>query len=130
MNGYTRITIEGHEVGLKFGTEATVMFLTAYHSQANMYNNEGGLTFLGISKIIECGYLNNCALNGKEPIYDSSFFYDWTFAALKTAEGAKEIEKVCVSWYESQYVNDVLDKLNALNAEAEQEEKKTLVLTS
>jgi hypothetical protein len=129
MNGYTRITIEGHEVGLKFGYECNKWFLTAYFDQIETYSDGKNLTLIGFAKLFHCAYRNNCAIKDEKPVLTNEDFYNGIEQMLRD-EPEKFSEALDV-WAKAESTKDVLDKLKALNNQVEDdEEKKTSVLTS
>jgi hypothetical protein len=128
MNGYTRITIEGHEVGLKFGYECNKWFLTAYFDQIETYSDGENLSLIGFAKLFHCAYRNNCAIKDEKPVLTTEDFYNSIEQMLrKDPQGFADIVEV---WSKSESTKEIIEKMQALNNEVTDEEKKTSVLTS
>jgi hypothetical protein len=108
MNGYTTININGETVGIKFGYLAIKEFSLAAEKKRDVYydtvNGEPQLSFLGIAKLIHCGYKNNCEIKETEPKYFLEQFNDWVEIAINDEERKKQLAEVLTVFAESQYV--------------------------
>jgi hypothetical protein len=133
MNGYTTIQINGATVGLKFGYLAIKAFsLAAEKKRAVYYDRVKGedgveadqLSFLGIAKLIQCGYKNNCELKEVEPTLTLDDFNTWVEESAGNIERAKEITEALTVFAQSQYVKALVEMPQPNGTETEEAKKK------
>lgn len=126
MNGYTTININGEPVGIKFGYLAIKEFSLAAEKKRDVYydtvNDEQQLSFLGIAKLIHCGYKNNCEIKETEPKYFLEQFNDWVEMSINDEERKKQLAEVLTVFAESQYVK----MLAEMQVNGEETKKKTV----
>jgi hypothetical protein len=111
-NGYTTININGQAIGIKFGWGAIKEFAEAdqkrhdvYYSKINVEGKEvESLTYLGIAKLLQCGYKNNCDIKEVDPVLTLEDFNDWVEGTLDNAQAAEELTKVLNVFSESKLV--------------------------
>jgi len=124
MNGYTTININGETVGIKFGYLAIKEFSLAAEKKRDVYydtvNDEQQLSFLGIAKLIHCGYKNNCEIKETEPKYFLEHFNDWVEIAINDEERKKQLAEVLKVFAEYQYVK----RLAEMQVNGEETKKK------
>lgn len=129
MNGYTQININGQSVGIKFGYLAIKEFFLAAEKKREVYYDKLGdveqLSFLGIAKIIHCGYKNNCELKEVEPSLSLSDFNDWVEGSLNDEERKTQLAEVLNVFATSQYVKTLAEM--AKNGQETEETKKKIV---
>lgn len=113
MNGYTTISINGSPVGIKFGYLAIKDFSLAAEKKRDVYydnlNGEQQLSFIGIAKLIQCGYKNNCELKEIEPVLTLEDFNSWVEEGISDTERATQLAEVLRVFAESQYVKALAD---------------------
>jgi hypothetical protein len=126
MNGYTTININGQTVGIKFGYLAIKEFSLAAEKKRAVYydkvNGEEQLSFLGIAKIIHCGYKNDCELKEVDPVLTLEDFNNWVEGIVGNVEAQKELTRVLTVFSESQFVKAMIGDTN--NVETEEAKKK------
>jgi hypothetical protein len=111
-NGYTTINIDGKAIGIKFGWGAIKDFAEADQKRHDVYyakvSVEGkdveSLTYLGIAKLLQCGYLNNCAIKEVDPVLTLEDLNDWVESTIDNAQAADELTKVLNVFSESKIV--------------------------
>ena len=109
MNGYTTININGQTVGIKFGLLAIKEFsLTTEKKREVLYEGDN-LSFLGMAKLIQCGYKNNCEIKEVQPTLTLEDFNNWTEEALTSDERKNDVSVVLNCFAESQFVKTLID---------------------
>jgi hypothetical protein len=109
MNGYTQIKVNGEPVGVKFGFLAIKEFAIATEKKREVFYDGDSLSFLGIAKLIQCGYKNNCEIKEVEPVLTLEDFNNWTEEAMNSEERKAELAVVLTAFAESQYVKTLTD---------------------
>lgn len=109
MNGYIKININGEPVGIKFGFSAITSFYVATEEKKEVYYSGESLTFLGIAKLIHCGYKNNCEIREEVPALTLEDFHNWVEEAMTNDERKKEVAEVLNVFSDSQYVKALID---------------------
>lgn len=96
MNGYIQIDMNGTPVGLKFAYPAIKGFIEACVAKPGVYDDESesGVTFEGIAKLIQQGYVNNCIIKEVEPSITYEQFYTWMEEANETDEGRATLSQI------------------------------------
>jgi hypothetical protein len=115
MNGYTTIAINGQSVGIKFNYKAVGdFFIAAVDKRDSYYVGEDKFTYLGIAKLLKCGYDENCVIKEQEPAYSLEFFFNWVEGAyLNNSEKDKaEITKALETFNQSQYVKTLVEQMS------------------
>lgn len=113
-NGYIQININGQPVGVKFNYKAVGdFFIAAIDKRDSYYIGEDKFTYLGIAKLLKCGYDENCVIKEQEPAYSLEFFFNWVEGAyLSNSEKDKaEITKALDAFNQSQYVKTLVDQM-------------------
>lgn len=128
MNGYCRISIEGQEVGLKFGYECNKWFFTAMLENTDTYTDGESLSHIGFANLFYYAYKNNCAIKTEKPLFGPEHFYNWMEEKISTVEGQKEFADIVTVWSETQNTKDIVEKMTALRGDVE--EKKNLTATT
>lgn len=109
MNGYISININGQPVGIKFGFLAIKEFSLAAEKKRDVFYDGDSLSFLGIAKLIQSGYKNNCEIKEVEPTLTLEDFNNWTEDAMSSEERKKELADVLNVFAQSQYVKTLQD---------------------
>jgi hypothetical protein len=134
MNGYTTILINGETVGIKFGYLAIKAFSLAAEKKRAVYYDKvkdgdgkdvDQLSFLGIAKLIQCGYNNNCELKEVEPTLTLEDFNDWVEGSTGDPERQKQVTEALTVFAQSQYVKTLAEMPQVNGAETEDTKKKT-----
>jgi hypothetical protein len=96
----TKITINSHDVVLKFGMRAAKYLQTALQSK---YCGDGDeLTEIGIAHIFYAGHLNDCAIKNVPESYSVEFFVDFIESSLLDKEALEEIKRVVMFYMGNQ----------------------------
>lgn len=125
MTGYIQININGQPVGIKFGLLSIKDFSLAAEKKRDVLYEGENLSFLGVAKLIQCGYKNNCEIKEVEPVLTLEDFNNWTEEAMSSDERKKELAEVLNVFAQSQYVKLLQDL-----PQDEDAKKKTLKGTS
>lgn len=106
--GYTRITLDGKEYGIKFGY-LSFKLITKAKNRSMMFDEDGNPNEIGVAKIIYSGYVNNCDNKNTEamPFDDFSKLFDKMITEDGGVDAATEIIKV---WTESKDVQELIEK--------------------
>jgi hypothetical protein len=83
------------------------------------------LSFIGIAKIIHCGYRNNCELKEVEATLTLDDFNTWVESSLSDEEIRKQLTDALEVFASSQYVKALADM--AKNGSETEETKKKIV---
>lgn len=95
MNGLAKITVDGHQVVLKFGLPAIkrIMEKMLVYKLADKHGNKEIYNALGLSHILYAGYLNGCLMRDELPAIPFEAFY----TLLEDAPGDKDKETEVVA---------------------------------
>lgn len=125
---YTKITIEGQEVGLKFGYDAVKEFLIdCEKNQEEYFDNNQNLTVFGVAALVYWAYRNNQLVKQEDVIIQMEAFEDWVIEKAATDEGMAELANISKLYEESRYVKLFVRQANKVTEEIK---KKTLENTS
>jgi hypothetical protein len=125
---YTKITIEGQEVGLKFGYDAVKEFLIdCEKNQEEYFDNNQNLTVFGVAALVYWAYRNNQLVKQEDVIIQMESFEDWVIEKAATDEGMAELANISKLYEESRYVKLFVRQANKVTEEIK---KKTLENTS
>lgn len=107
MNGYTRISINGEAIGLKFSMPA-IGKIQALGGGLDLTSTETMVT-LGMAIIIYAGYWNNCLLKNIIPKHDLEFFSDAIDDAFLAGEEAlQQYQDAMTVFNESKFIKQKL----------------------
>ena len=96
---YTKLTINGSEVGLKFGMHS----LRYLRDKMNPACYDGdSLTEIGIAHVIYGGYVNNCAIKDIQPELTFEGVVDFVESCLHDADKIAALSDVIKVWAEAQ----------------------------
>ena len=101
---YTKIEIEGKNIGLKFGM-ASFRYLQDKMVKGISFDNDI-LNEIGIGHIIYSGYYNNCLIKQEIPNIPFEYFIDYIEANINNQEFLEEIKKVIEIWSESDFIKN------------------------
>lgn len=113
MNGLAKITIDGHQVVLKFGLPAIkrIMEKMLVYKLADKDGDKEIYNDLGLSHILYAGYLNGCMMRDTLPEIPFEAFY----TLLEDAPGDKdkqgEVIAAIAAFEESKIVKQSIGKL-------------------
>lgn len=104
---YKKVTVNGQEIGLKFGYASYKIIMTS-KNRSLLFDENGNPTDLGVSKIIYSGYQNNC-LN-KDVDVDIPFddFSKWVDGLASNEEGAELLKEIITLWSNSSDIRDLV----------------------
>jgi len=100
---YTTLTINGENVGLKFGM-ASFRYLSEgrFVEGKSFANNE--LTEIGIAHILYSGYYNNCLVKDELPKFTFENFVDFVESNLSNTEVLLQIKSAMDMWADSEFI--------------------------
>lgn len=104
---YTTITINGEEIGLKFGM-ASFRYLTDKFVDGVSFN-ENMINEIGISHIIYGGYYNHCLIKNEKPKYNFEYIVDYIESNLKNQKVLQELQEVIKVWSDSDIIKDATE---------------------
>ena len=125
MNGYTPITINDKQVGIKFGKYANRAF--SERKQNAKYFSGESLNEIGIAALLFSGYENQCVLEDKETELTLADFSDYVEESSMSGN-TQDIEKAVKCWTESRLIKKAVDNLN--DAKADLKKKKQTLTNS
>lgn len=99
---YTRITISGQEIGLKFG-----MYSARYLADKlqNGYCFVGdNITEIGIAHVVYSGYLNNCAVKDAPAALTFEDIVDFVEGSVKDQDRVAALASVIKVWSDCQII--------------------------
>ena len=109
---YTKITIEGKEVGVRFAYPCIRWF-----SEANQKNNDvyfmpdsTSFTVEGLAKLVQCSYWNDCLVKELEKVLPYETFFNWVEELHNTDEGQVELQRLVGIYAESSIMKKVIDE--------------------
>ena len=97
---YKKVTVNGQEVGLKFGYASYKIIMTAKNRYL-LFDENGNPTDLGVSKIIYSGYQNNCLNKDIDADIPFDDFTKWVDGLIQTEKGNDELKEIITIWSES-----------------------------
>jgi len=110
-NGYCSVTINGKDVGLKFGMPANRMFFEKMALKPEILSGDT-VNEVGICHLIYAGYVNNCLVKDIEPELTFGFFMEWVEEAL-VDEGVKgKLQEVSNCYSESKFTQKCIEEIN------------------
>ena len=116
MNGYTTITLNGQQVGIKFAypaikwfTEESIKKNDLFFVQGENGEDSSGFTVEGFAKLIQCSYKNNCLLKEVEPVFTYEDFYNYVEASQDTEQGQIELTRIAESYAESSVMKKIIE---------------------
>lgn len=124
MTGKATITIDGKAVALKFAWNAVKDFSLAAEKKQHVYYDGGQLSFLGMAKLLHCGYKCACEVQEVEPEMTLEPFSDFVESSMSDPRAAKELTNALTVFAKSQTVK-TLAELNK-NSVQEEAKKKTV----
>lgn len=111
MNGHATITIGSKPVGLFFGYSGHKSFITGLAKfNKQFFDDETGLTQLGLASILLSAYENNCFNERITPVLTIDDFLQYTDEYEEVPDGAKEFENALKEWSASQPVQKMIEK--------------------
>ncbi len=121
MNGLTSITIQGREIGLKFGMQAARLFLQHMSNdfdrlEHHFYNEKD------IANLLYAGYVNYCSINDEVPSMTLGRFIDMVEDNLE--ECSSDFERVARVWEESKHTRRLMEGISKAAEEATSKKKK------
>lgn len=109
MNGQAKITMGGLLVPLRFGYLAIKMFAEAAAQKHDVYFEGSTMTALGLAKLFQAAYINQCEAVEKKPELQFEHFVDWVEGVADDKEAAKEFQQALSVWAESQYTKKLVE---------------------
>ena len=109
---YTAITIQGKEVGLKFGMPS-FRIISEKMEKLMGYDDEN-LNETGIAVVLYAGYVNNCMLKDISPELTLEHFSDYTESAIINGD-AKQIQGAIDVWVNSQFMQKAVENAKEVN---------------
>jgi hypothetical protein len=110
---YTKITIEGQEVGLKFGYDAVKEFLIdCEKNQEEYFDSQNNLTVFGVAALVYWAYRNNQLVKQEDVIIPMETFEDWVMEKAATEEGLAELGNIGKLYEESRYAKLFIRQAN------------------
>lgn len=103
---YTTIKIEGREIGLRFGYPCIRWFSEA--GNKDYFDQAESLTEVGVSKLIQFAYQNDCLVKEVKPDISFEKFYDWVEERLH-GEQSQELSDVLTIWANSVAVKRLVE---------------------
>src|SRR5690242_17432294 len=110
----TTIKIDGQEVGLRFGHTSHRWFVLEAINDKDFFTGASDLTEIGVAKLLQFAYMNQCKVKEIKPDIPFEKFFDWVEDRLD-GELSKELNDVLKVWADSQPVKK----------QAEEAEKKS-----
>lgn len=110
---YTKITIEGHEVGLRFAYPSIRWFAEANQTNKDAYfmpGETGDFSVEGLAKLVQCSYWNNCLIKEVDRVIPYETFYNWVEDLHNTDEGQKELQRIMLVYAESSVMKKVMEE--------------------
>lgn len=104
---FTTITIEGKEVGLRFGYPCIRWFTEASFDNPDYFDKAESLTDIGVAKLLQFAYKNDCVVKEVKPDLSFVKFYEWVEQRVSlSGETNPELAEVIKIFLESQPVVD------------------------
>ncbi len=104
---YTKITVSGSEVGLKFGYLSYKLIMTDKNREL-FFDEDGTPNDLGLAKIIYSGYQNNCVNKNTEVTLSIDDFSRSIDSMITTETGKDELAAIIKSWAESTDIQNLV----------------------
>jgi hypothetical protein len=115
---YTKIQIDGGEVGLKFGYEAVKeFFIDCEQNKEEYFDSSASLTVFGIAALVYWAYRNNQLIKEEEAIIKMETFEDWVLEKAATEQGLAELGNIGKMYEESRYVKLFIRQANKATEE-------------
>jgi hypothetical protein len=112
---YTKIEVNGQEVGLKFGYEAVKDFLIHCEENKDDYFDKNNiLTVFGVADLVYCAYKNNQLIKDEAVTIPIEDFEDWVLEMAATDKGTEELTKIGKMYEDSKYVKLFLRQASRL----------------
>lgn len=105
---YTTITIEGQEIGLKFGMFSAKYLQTKLNNGFCFIGDE--ITEIGIAHVLYAGYLNNCAIKDIKPELTFEGVVNFIEGSIKDADKVTALTNVIKVWSEVQFAKSEVTK--------------------
>jgi len=122
---YTRITIAGKEVGLKFGYLSYKSIRTGKNADL-LIEEDGTLTDIGLSRIIHSGYENNCVNKNIQAILTVEDFSRAIDEIAQTEEGKQILSDIITVWRNSEDVQNLIKDAEKKNQVADQSKETSM----
>ncbi len=109
---YTKIKIEGQEVGVRFAYPCIRWFSEANEKSNEVYfmPNSTDFTVEGLAKLIQCSYWNDCLLKEVDRVIDYETFFNYVEDLQNTEDGQKELQRLVGVYAESSIMKKVIDE--------------------
>lgn len=121
---YTKIQIDGKEVGLKFGYDAVKeFFIDCENNKEEYFDSSDSLTVFGVAALVYWAYRNNQLVKQEDVVITMETFEDWVVEKAATDEGMKELGNIGKLYEESRYVKLFVRQANKA---VEEIKKKTI----
>jgi hypothetical protein len=130
---YTTITIEGQQIGLRFGypcvrwfTEAGVENKDFFEGSKDKEGNQENTTLseIGIAKLVQFAYENECAVKEIKPEIIFEKFYEWVEQRVE-GELSNELSEVLTVWAGSIAIKRLVEKTQKKSQESQNEQTLT-----
>lgn len=109
MNGYYRATINGEDIGLKFGMAAIGMYRDKIAEEPLLLSN-GQPNEIGQAWLIYFGYVNNQLIKGEKADKPFPFFSEWVDSAYSDPDKAEVLASILTAFAESSLVKMLIDQ--------------------
>jgi hypothetical protein len=106
-NGYAKLTVDGQEVGIKFG----MYCITAMMDKE--IPTDAASSAMYTAELIYQGYVNNCMVKREQPVLEFQLFYDLVEDSFLDTEKMKILNDVVQVFQDSKFVKagkDALEK--------------------
>lgn len=122
----------GKDIGLRFGYPCVRWFTESSFENKDYFDKAESLTDIGVAKLLQFAYKNECVVNEVKPEIPFKDFYEWVEARVKmSGETAPELTDVIKVFLESQPVVEqkvVVEKKNQQEVKKPKTKKQTSTL--
>lgn len=120
---YKKVTVNGQEIGLKFGYASYKIIMTS-KNRSLLFDENGNPTDLGVAKIIYSGYQNNCLNKDVDADIPFDDFSKWVDGLAQSDDGKELLTAIITLWSESSDIkalvkNDIEKKSQVVNQSSE-----------
>lgn len=115
---FTTIKIGGQDVGIRFAYPCIRWFTEASQDNPDYFDKGESLTDIGVAKLLQFAYKNECVYREVKPVLQFSSFYDWVEKRVSiTGETNEELAEVIKVFLESQPVQEQKEVVEKKNQE-------------
>lgn len=111
---FTTISIEGRETGLRFDYPCIRWFTLASYDNPRYFTGKGELTDIGVAKLLQFAYENDCEVKEIKPELKYETFYQWVQERVSLyGDPNKELSEVIQVFIKSKPVLEQKEKQDA-----------------